>query len=616
MSWISRPLLLLLLGLSFTTPAMADSRPNILWISCEDISPHLGCYGHAEATTPNLDQLAQQGVRYTNASTVTGVCATCRASIITGMYPSTLGNQFMRCSVDLPDHVQLFPKYLRDAGYYCTNNSKTDYNVTGQHNRCWDESSRKAHWRDRPRKDQPFFAVFNFTTTHESRVFKYERPPTLSDSELHDPAKMQLPPYYPDTPITRRDWAHYFDKITAMDKQVGELLGQLEADGLADRTIVIYWSDHGVGLPRAKRWIYQSGTHVPLIVRIPEKFRRPDQALPGSVSSELVSLMDLGPTTMNLVGLGRPDYMHGRAFLGEDRSEPREYLFTIRDRMDERYDLIRAVRDEQYKYIRNFQSFKPYFQIINYMEQEHTMQELRRLHRQGDLTEVAAQFMADQKPLEELYDLHVDPHEVENLIDQVDTRPELREALNRLTQQQRQWMFETRDTGLIPEADMARRAKRLGTRYAILRQGEGPALLERLLDVNVKVCAQNDLAGLIEAYDDEDPAVRYWAVTGIGNHKQNSPEVMKVVRSALQDSADTVRVAAARAAWQLGHADLAIAVLRETAKTNEEFLSLLAMHVIDEMDEHRDEFEDVIRWVKEEGEKYPARVATYLLSSS
>lgn len=611
-AWVS------FLILAFHSHTFAADRPNILWISCEDISPHLGCYGHPQATTPNLDTLATQGVRYENAFTVTGVCATCRASIITSMFPSSLGNQFMRGSVDLPDHVRLFPSYLREAGYYCTNNSKTDYNITGNHSRCWDESSNKAHYRNRKSDDQPFFAVFNIKNTHESRIFNYRRPENLKNDEFHDPALMELPPYYPDTDITRRDWAHYFDNITSMDKIAGDILRELEEAGLADDTIVVFWSDHGVGLPRAKRWIYESGTHVPLIVRIPQKFRPSGQAEPGTISDELVSLMDLGPTMLNLAGIELPDAIHGRAFLGNSRSEPRQLIYTIRDRMDERYDMMRAVRNHRYKYIRNYQSFKPYFQITNTMEREHTMKELRRLHALNMLQPAAAQFMVDSKPLEEFYDLKNDPHEINNLIDQANQDDELRQNLDSLRRAHIDWVFETRDTGLIPEAELARRGKLMGTRFAILNDDpdHGRELLERLLATNRMACSPKTVAPLVEAYQDPDPAVRFWAITGLGNLRTPSPEALATVRQGLADPVATVRVAAARAAWQLGKPQLSLEALRLAARSDEEFLSLSAMHVIDEMEDQRDDFMEVIRWVDQNGKGYPVRIAKYLLSQN
>ena len=603
-----------LLLLAITIISCGAARPNILWISCEDISPHLGCYGVTEATTPNLDELAKRGLRFTNASTVTGVCATCRNSMITGMYPSTLGSQFMRCRVEMPHHVRMFPEYFRDAGYYCTNNSKTDYNVPGNHASYWDESSRSAHWRNRKRPDQPFFAVFNFTNTHESKVFNYRRPQNLTDEELHDPDRMTVPPYYPNTDIVRRDWAHYFDNITSMDKLAGELLNELTADGLAEDTIVVFWSDHGVGLPRAKRWIYESGTRVPLIIHIPEKFRAANEANPGSVTDELVSMMDLPATMMNLTGIEIPEHFHGQPFLGTNRSQPRNYLFTIRDRMDERYDMIRAVRDKRYKYIRNYQSYKPYFQIINYMEQEHTMQELRRLHAASKLPPSAEMWMQDSKPLEELYDLQADPHEIHNLVAQAHNDPHLSATLERLRNELEAWIFETRDTGLIPEPELAIRAKKLGSRYAILQQPQSTALLQRLITTNQLACGDpSGIAKLQTASQDADAAVRFWALTGLGNLADNSTTTKSIIQRCLKDDSGCVRIAAARAAWKTGHANKSLPVIEAAAKSGQEFLALMAMHLIDDMGPDAAELQPVVNWVQANASGYPVRIAEHLI---
>ena len=339
-----------------TASALASDRPNILWLSCEDISAHLGCYGHELATTPVVDHLASEGVRYTNATVTAGVCAPCRSGIITGMYQTTIGTQHMRSKAELPEFIKPFPVYLRQAGYYCTNNSKKDYQFREPPD-TWDESSGKAHWRSRPDPRQPFFAVFNYTGCHESGIANVDKYRKVTEGlEKHDRELLAptLPPYYPDTPVTREDWGRYYDVIAAMDRWVGQMLHELEEDGLSDDTIVIYWSDHGVGLPRAKRWLYDSGMHVPLIVRIPPKYRQATQGTPGTVDDRLVSLMDLGPTTLNLTGVAIPEHVQGRPFLGANLPSQREYVFGARDRMDERYDIIRAVRDKRYKYIRYF----------------------------------------------------------------------------------------------------------------------------------------------------------------------------------------------------------------------------------------------------------------------
>lgn len=433
-------------------------RPNILWVSCEDTSPDLGCYGDSYAVTPAIDRLATEGVRYTNACTHAGVCAPARSGIITGMYPTTIGTHHMRCQGVPPPYVRCFTEYLRAAGYYCTNNSKTDYQFAAPLT-AWDQNSRQAHWRGRG-EEQPFFSVFNFTTSHESQIRNFskkmqDRIANLEPHEKHDPAKAVLPPYYPDTPKVRRDWAQYYDVVTLMDKQVGEVLKQLEDDGLADDTIVWFWGDHGRGLPRGKRWIYDSGILIPLIVRAPEKWRKhampgnPDALKPGTVNDDLVAFIDFGPTVLSLADVDVPDYVQGRPFLGAQKAPPREYIFAARDRMDEAFDLIRAVRDKRYKYIRNYMAYVSRGQDINYMNQMPTMQEMRRLNAAGKLVGPQKQYFEETKPVEELYDTVNDPHEVHNLAGD----PQYRDTLERMRKVHLQWTKETGDVGLIPEAE-------------------------------------------------------------------------------------------------------------------------------------------------------------------
>jgi N-sulfoglucosamine sulfohydrolase len=431
----------------------ANSRPNILWISAEDFSPDMGCYGDGYARTPNLDRLAAQGARYTHAFSVAPVCAPSRSAIITGMYPTTIGTMHMRSQGVPPPNVRCFTEYLRAAGYYCTNNVKTDYNFAAPLT-AWDQNSNRAHWRGRE-SGQPFFAVFNLTVSHESQirtepeVFQRQTR-ALKPEERHDPAKAVLPPYYPDTPVVRNDWARYYDLGTAMDYQAGEILRQLEADGLADNTVVFFWGDHGRGLPRAKRWPYGSGTHVPLLVRWPGTIPA------GEVRSELVSLFDLAPTALSIAGVKPPAHLQAQAFLGPHRAgRPREYVVSHRDRMDETYDIIRAVRDSRYRYIRNFQPQKPYAQYIDYMEKMPTMQELRRLNKEGGLAGPQRLFFLPEKPEEELYDSEADPHEVRNLA----ADPAHRQALRRLRATLTRWMKDTKDLGLVPEDELKERMR-------------------------------------------------------------------------------------------------------------------------------------------------------------
>jgi len=467
--WLASMLWIAGLSLSELCTAHALERPNILWLSCEDISPHLGCYGDPHAMTPHLDQLALQGVRFTHAFTAAGVCAPCRSSIITGMYQNSIGTHHMRSDAKLPTWLQPFPILLRSAGYYCTNNSKTDYQFTQPApDEIWDESSGRAHWRKGP-PDKPFFAVFNFTGCHESGIAstsKYQEVTQgLTADQRQDPNRLTtLPPYIPDTPVAREDWKRNYELITAMDAWVGELLDELKRAGKYDDTIIFFWSDHGVGLPRAKRWLYESGTHIPLIVHIPEKFRNSGQAATGSVNDELVSSVDFAPTVLNLAGLAIPETMQGRAFLGPNLSPARRYIYGARDRMDERYDIIRAVRDQRYRYIRNFEPLKPYYQFMNTAELGATMREIRLAEDQGTLPALARQFSLGSKPAEELYDLEHDPHEVHNLAGD----PQYQERLQIMRRECLRWQKDIRDIGLVPEAEIEIRERNINSRYDIL----------------------------------------------------------------------------------------------------------------------------------------------------
>jgi arylsulfatase A-like enzyme len=473
---------LLLLLIALVSIAPASDRPNILWLSIEDASPNLGCYGDQHARTPNVDAFASESILYENAFVSAPVCAPCRSSIITGVYATSLGTHHMRSTVKLPPEIRPFTMHLRDGGYYCTNNSKEDYQFKTPKG-TWNESSGKAHWRNRPNDEQPFFAVFNYTGTHESAVRgdqpKYDRMvASLSMEERHDPATLELPPYYPDTPKVRQEWAQYYNCMTAMDKWFGKKLQELLDAGLADDTIVFFWSDHGVGLPRGKRWLYDSGIHVPFIVHVPEKWRTKfevDQRA-GTRTDELVSLIDLPPTVLHLAGLAIPTYMQGRAFLGDNLLPEREYIYAARDRMDERYDMIRCVRTKRYKYIRNFMPWRPYTQWVSYGEQSSIMQELRLLQAEGKLTDEQALFMRDEKPVEELYDLQNDPHEMNNLVQGSTTfgstveNFDHSEAYLELADKLPTWMYEMKDLGILPESVIDSRGKIVGTRYGIFHR--------------------------------------------------------------------------------------------------------------------------------------------------
>ena len=607
------------LALSAFVPSATAKTPNILWLSCEDISPHLGCYGDPHAITPNLDSLATEGVRYTHAFTAAGVCAPCRSTIITGMYQNSIGTHHMRCNATLPKWLKPFPMLMRDAGYYCTNASKTDYQFSKpSKDKIWDACKGSAHWKNRKDDSQPFFAVFNFTGCHESGIAsesKYKSvTKDLSANQRQDAAKLNtLPPYYPDTPIVREDWKRNYELITAMDAWAGNLIDELKAAGLYEDTIIMYWSDHGVGLPRAKRWLYDSGTRIPMIVRIPEKYRVAGQGAPGTVDGRLVDSTDFGPTVLNLAGVQVPGYVQGRAFLGDRLSPPREYVYGARDRMDERYDIIRTVRDSRFRYIRNFEPLKPYYQYMNTPEKGATMKQIRASEKSGQMSDAVRLFSAATKPPEEFYDCEADPHEINNLANDPTYATKLVEMRAAL----KDWQNEVGDVGLMPEAEIEIQEKAAGSRFALLNSGDDAAAkLSRLVDVATKASqGPETLDDLIAALSDADPSVRYWGATGIGNIAKPSPAAQQAVEDALTDSSPSVRIAAARAAAKLGDVEKALPVLKAELKSEHQWGRLAAAIVLDEMDDQaKPAVDDLKMALKNQPNKYIVRVSNRALN--
>ncbi len=569
-----------------------SEQPNIVWISCEDISPHLGCYGDPHAITPNLDKLAQEGTRYTNAFTTAGVCAPCRSAIITGMYQNSIGTHHMRCNATLPTWLKPFPVYLREAGYYCTNNSKTDYQFSKPAKKeIWDICSAKGHWRNRPLKSQPFFAVFNFTGCHESGIASESKYMSVTEdllpSQRQNPKNLTtLPPYYPDTAITREDWKRNYELITAMDAWAGDLIQQLKDAGEYDNTIIIYWSDHGVGLPRAKRWLYDSGTHIPLIIRVPEKFQKSLDVSSLATDNQLISAVDFAPTVLNIAGIDPPSYLQGRAFLGLHLSPPRKFVYGARDRMDERYDIIRTVRGPQYRYIRNFEPLKPYYQYMNTPEKGATMQEIRKKEASGQLDPVMALFSANAKPVEELYDTHADPFEIHNLADDPTFSHKLSEMRHALSE----WQNEIGDVGLIPEAEIEILEQDAGSRFAILQSTTKNSSTEKRLAMLVDIATSASegpasIPKLLDALQNEDASIRYWAATGIGNIGPAATSTLARVAESLNDPSPSVRIAAARAVAKLGSPHDALPVLEAELQSDHQWGRLAAAIVLDEMDE-------------------------------
>ena len=441
------------------------SPPNILLIVAEDMSPRVGAYGDRVAQTPVLDQLAREGVRFSDVYSVAGVCAPNRSALITGVYPQSMGTQHMRTSsrdylAVPPPAVKAFPELLRRAGYATANASKTDYQF-GEPSSIWDvnvggfaDPAELALWRQLP-ADRPFFAMINLTITHESQLATAEtRGPgpyagfikqvvqarSQTVARVTDADSVVVPPYYPDVPAVRASIAQHYDNIHHMDGQVGQILRNLNVDGLSDRTIVIWTTDHGDGLPRAKRSVYDSGLLVPLIVRYP------DGSGAATVDGRLISFVDLAPTILGLAGAPVPPFIQGRDILAAG-TEPRDFVFAARDRMDNVPDRVRAARDQRFKYIRNYLADEPYFRPLTFRDMFPVMQTWWQGHADGSLNSVQAFYFQAPRPPEELYDTVADPYEVQNLAGD----PAFAEPLRRLRGAMDEWLSRVGDLSSEPE---------------------------------------------------------------------------------------------------------------------------------------------------------------------
>ena len=535
-----------------TAETPSDSpRPNILWISSEDNGPHLGCYGDEYAITPNLDSLAARSLRYDKCWSNAPVCAPARTTIITGMYGPSIGSEHMRSLVERPPGIELFPAYLAAAGYYCTNPGKTDYNVNdgpmpGRRSdendtltSCWVQPQKRSHYRNRA-DGQPFFHVYNSTISHESKI----RSPRPFEKLVHDPDAAPVPPYHPDTPEVRMDWAQYYSRITQMDAEMGKQLADLKTAGLDEDTIVVYWGDHGSGMPRSKRTPFNSGLHVPLIVHIPEKFAhlRPDDYAAGGSTPRLVSFVDFAPTMLSLAGIDPPKHLQGRAFAGQYEAEPKRYLYGFRGRMDSRYDPVRSITDGRYVYVRNFLPSRPHGQFLAYQFETPTTRVWKTLFDAGQTDPVQSRYWSRKAPVE-LFDLQADPHEVVNLLGPdgddaaLETAATLRDALT-------QWQAEIHDIGLMPEGAMHHLIEQTGRTAYELARDESVYDIDRVLELAASSTPSEPVPGA-----GAPVAEQYWAVQrGAGLPPGTEPA------SLLERPSPSVRIAAAERLIRRGEA--------------------------------------------------------------
>ncbi len=525
-----------------------EARPNILWLVSEDNNPLMGAYGDPLAHTPLIDALAAKGVLYRNAYSNAPVCAPSRFGILTGVYPESCAPaEHMRARAVLPSQLKAYPELLRAAGYHCTNNAKTDYNSDVDPAKIWDQSGAKAHWRGRP-AGKPFMAVFNHETTHESRLFPKPSPGRVT------PDQVRVPAYLPDTPGVRGDIANYYNLIEKMDGQLAQRLAELEADGLADDTIVFYYSDNGGSLPRTKRYCYDGGLRCALVVYVPPKWAHLSPHKPGAKVQAPVSFIDLAPTLLSLAELAAEPHMQGAAFLGSKAEPAKTYAFGMRGRMDERYDFVRTVTDGRWRYIRNYMPHRPWGMHGAFEWLAKGYQDWETAWRAGTLNADQRRFF-ETKPYEELYDLAADPDQIRNLADQ----PSAQRTLARLSTALDRHMLAVVDNGFIPEGSALEGYDASRSRaYALPKVMALAEAAARSAPANLPTL-QAELAS-------QDEVARYWAATGLLILGPHAAPAKSALRKAMaEDASPQVRVVAAEAVAGLGDIDDALVVLMSLA---------------------------------------------------
>lgn len=563
-------------------------RPNILWITSEDNSANwLGCYGNKYAQTPNIDRLAREGFRYLHCYSNGAVCSATRGSWITGMYSPSVGNHHHRSRVAIPPGIPLYPEALKAAGYHVANHTKTDYNLlkSPRIGKLWNSASND--WNEAGGK--PFFQVINLVESHESRLFDAKLKPGRQplggienyEGFAHDPQKLEVFPYHPDIPGVRATYARYYDAITTMDGRVGEILQKLEADGLAGNTIVIHNSDHGGALPAGKRYMENSGTHCPLIVRIPEKFRHLWPAeRPGSTVDRLVSFVDMPKTWISLAGGTPPAAMQGRIFLGPNQEPEARWHFSYRGRNDVREEFSRAVRDKKYLYIRNYYPFVPKGQYVDYQWKILAQREWEAAYKAGLCNEVSGRYFLP-RGMDELYDTEKDPHCVANLVG----HPEQRERVETMRKELNAHARRIVDTGFVPEADMLKRAADRGC--TVYEVANNPALYRldayiEMADLAIAADPAN-LAALAAGLEHADAGVRYWAALGCMMLGDGARPAQDALLRRLEDDSHEVRTMAAWALIKLGEKKPGYACI-EAMLAEDSYATLKIHNVIDWME--------------------------------
>ena len=542
---------------------LADGeRPNILWINSEDNGTYIGCYGDKVAQTPNLDNLASQGFRYTNCFANAPVCAVMRSSWILGIPAISTGTHHMRSNFRVPNSLVPYPTLLKEAGYYVTNCGRTDYNNSSFDSEIWDAYGRRAHYRNRP-EGKPFFHVFNIRATHEGEIFDWHYPKRYPEAKT--PADgIILPPYQVNTPENIKDWQRLYDRIADMDSQVGEYLTDLKKSGEAEDTIVVYCPDHGGITLRSKRYLFDSGTRTPFIIYIPEKWRHLAPGKPGTIVERLVQYIDMPRTFLSLAGAEIPDRMTGRIFMGPSTEPAPENVLLFSDRFVASPDMSRGITDGRWKYIRNFEPDRPRFQMLAYPLYHPGQLSQVREYQAGRTTPAQSEFFLPQPP-EELYDTRADPYEINNLAgltEYADRREEMSEMLGNQ-------LLEARDAGFIPEPMLAVINQDSSTTLYDFCQSTELYHLDEILEIAVKATKKDVgvVPELVENLKHNDPVIRYWSILGLRILGKEAKPALKEIETALEDAEASVRINAMITLGNTGQLNRALELLINEAKS-------------------------------------------------
>ena len=579
---LNRYITFTVIQLACASSIFAAERPNILWIVSEDNSPLLGAYGDDYATTPHIDELAKKSIVFDNAFANSPVCAPTRFSIITGMHANAMGTGNMRSRNRVPSFVKAYTHYLRKAGYHVTNDNKTDYNYATANvdntvlrsyqewqaidSQLWD----KGTYTDR-KKGQPFLHVYNMYESHESRLHM------PLDNRQHNPKDVTLPPYHPDTVEIRNDWALYYDRISQMDSLVGKKLQELKAAGELENTIVFYYSDHGGALARSKRFVYDTGTKIPFMVYAPKKFQHLLNHKMGDRSNQIIDIVDLAPTLFYLAGIEKPSHMHGQNIFSVSADKNKKYTYLYRGRMDVRIDLVRALRDKKFKYIRNYMPHRPNGQHLGYLWKAASVRSWEQACQQNLCNKIQQRFW-QSRPAEELYDIEADPWEVNNLANDSSYKKVLLSMREDLRQKNRHY----KDAGFIPEGELSLRTQHI-TGYEFVRKDNFPInqVIETAEIASLGKVENTKL--LINRLSHPEASVRYWAATGLSILKDQALPAKKPLIRRLNDSSADVQIAAAEALAYLGFENYALPTMMKQLRHESPLVRIHAANALNEI---------------------------------